>query len=372
MTFPTPPRLFGTPEQKLNQMLGWMYSAYKALIVERDIVEVDLDAVLPLIYTPAGRIIALSTAGASTDDILTFNGTSWVPQANGAGGDVQGPSLATVTEVAVFNVVTGKEIARVPVRIDSLGNITQVQGITAETATVNTSFAGTAFLDEDNFASNSDTKAASQQSIKAYVDTVAALKQPLDADLTALATAFTAASAAGPASLIFAEDTDNGTNKVTVSAPPALAGDVAAVLPSASGTILTTADIGSSIQAYNAALTAAASGTYTPTITALTNLDSVTNYQGQYMRVGDVVTVSGRVDANATAATTNTSFEMSLPIASDFAALNDCCGTAVASAVASQCAAIVGQVTNNTAKMQWVSGSTADEPMFFTFTYRII
>ena len=35
---------------------------------------------------------------------------------------------------------------------------------------LNTSLSGTAFLDEDNMASNSATKAASQQSIKAYVD----------------------------------------------------------------------------------------------------------------------------------------------------------------------------------------------------------
>ena len=35
---------------------------------------------------------------------------------------------------------------------------------------LNTSLSGTAFLDEDNLASNSATKAASQQSIKAYVD----------------------------------------------------------------------------------------------------------------------------------------------------------------------------------------------------------
>ena len=35
---------------------------------------------------------------------------------------------------------------------------------------LNTALSGTAFLDEDNMASNSATKAASQQSIKAYVD----------------------------------------------------------------------------------------------------------------------------------------------------------------------------------------------------------
>ena len=42
--------------------------------------------------------------------------------------------------------------------------------VTVTSPTINTSIQGTAFLDEDNFASNSATKVASQQSIKAYID----------------------------------------------------------------------------------------------------------------------------------------------------------------------------------------------------------
>lgn len=41
---------------------------------------------------------------------------------------------------------------------------------TIASPTINTAVSGTAFLDEDDFASNSATKVASQQSIKAYVD----------------------------------------------------------------------------------------------------------------------------------------------------------------------------------------------------------
>ena len=41
---------------------------------------------------------------------------------------------------------------------------------TITNAVLNTSISGSAFLDEDNMASNSATKLASQQSIKAYVD----------------------------------------------------------------------------------------------------------------------------------------------------------------------------------------------------------
>ena len=41
---------------------------------------------------------------------------------------------------------------------------------TITSGVLNTAVSGSAFLDEDNMASDSATKAASQQSIKAYVD----------------------------------------------------------------------------------------------------------------------------------------------------------------------------------------------------------
>ncbi len=49
---------------------------------------------------------------------------------------------------------------------------------------------------------------------------------------------FTAASASGAASIQLAEDTDNGTNKVTVQAPASLTSDATVELPSHAGTIL--------------------------------------------------------------------------------------------------------------------------------------
>lgn len=61
--------------------------------------------------------------------------------------------------------------------------------------------------------------------------------------IPSLAIAWTPASASGSASLAFAEDTDNGTNKVTLKAPPALASDYNFVLPiddGASGQVLQT------------------------------------------------------------------------------------------------------------------------------------
>jgi hypothetical protein len=58
-----------------------------------------------------------------------------------------------------------------------------------------------------------------------------------------------------------------------------------------------------------------ASGTYTPVASALGNVNTVTPYAAQWLRVGNVVTVSGQVNMD-TNANTNPSFELSLPIAS--------------------------------------------------------
>jgi hypothetical protein len=54
--------------------------------------------------------------------------------------------------------------------------------------------------------------------------------------LAALRSVFTAASSSGPASLALHEDTDNGTNKITVTAPASIASDKTFTLPDVTGT----------------------------------------------------------------------------------------------------------------------------------------
>jgi hypothetical protein len=56
-------------------------------------------------------------------------------------------------------------------------------------------------------------------------------------------TEYTSASASGPGSIYFAEDTDNGTNKVTVIAPTSIASDKTQTLQDATGTIALTSDL---------------------------------------------------------------------------------------------------------------------------------
>ena len=114
------------------------------------------------------------------------------------------------------------------------------------------------------------------------------------------------------------------------------------------------------------------SGVYTPTLTNVANLDASTAYECQYMRVGAVVTVSGKVDVDPTAPAASTQLGISLPIASNLGAAEDCAGSAFASGIAGQGAAIVGDAANDRAQMQWVSGDVTNQPMYFTFTYAVI
>ena len=113
------------------------------------------------------------------------------------------------------------------------------------------------------------------------------------------------------------------------------------------------------------------SGTYTPTLTNVTNVAASTAFLCQFMRVGAVVTVSGKVNIDPTAVGA-TSLAMSLPIASNLSAEENCCGVATSPAALSEFAAILGDATNDRALVNFVASNIADHSFYFTFTYRII
>lgn len=113
-------------------------------------------------------------------------------------------------------------------------------------------------------------------------------------------------------------------------------------------------------------------GTYTPTLTNLANIDASTPYECQYLQVGDVVTVSGRCDADMTASATATQLRISLPIPSVFTAAEQCSGTAFCPTAAGEGAAIRASVTASTASMNWITSTTSNQAMYFTFTYIVI
>ncbi len=120
------------------------------------------------------------------------------------------------------------------------------------------------------------------------------------------------------------------------------------------------------------AVVVTASGVYTPTLTGVANVAASTAYECQYMRVGNTVTVSGKFDIDPTLTTTATQLGISLPIASNFGAVEDCAGTAFASGIAGLGAALLADATNNRAEVNYISTDITNQSMYFTFTYQII
>ncbi len=114
----------------------------------------------------------------------------------------------------------------------------------------------------------------------------------------------------------------------------------------------------------------AVSGTYLPTLTNAGNVAASTAYSAQYMRVGDTVTVSGRVDIDPTAGATNSALFMSLPIASNFANANELGGSG--SSLSSESLRIIADATGDRAQINLTPASAANATYSFTFTYRII
>jgi len=117
-----------------------------------------------------------------------------------------------------------------------------------------------------------------------------------------------------------------------------------------------------------------ASGTYTPTLTNGSNVTASTAYACQWMRVGNVVTVSGKVDIDPNLTSTSTQLGISLPIASTTGGAQNLAGTAVGdngSALANA-AQILADTANNRANLAFWSSSTANAAWSFNFTYVIL
>jgi len=112
------------------------------------------------------------------------------------------------------------------------------------------------------------------------------------------------------------------------------------------------------------------SGTYTPTLYNVANVAASTAYVCQYLRVGNVVTVSGQVDINVTT-TALTQLGISFPIASTIVGYTQCSGTAGARNV-NERSCVYGDATNTRAELTYTAVATGNEPWHFTFTYLIV
>ena len=114
------------------------------------------------------------------------------------------------------------------------------------------------------------------------------------------------------------------------------------------------------------------SGLYTPTITNVANVSASSALQCQYLRIGDVVTVSGQVSITPTAAATSTTARLSLPYASNFGSSNQCAGVMTPYGFGSGVGAISADAASDTADITFAAPNTFALGCFFTFTYRVI
>jgi hypothetical protein len=122
-----------------------------------------------------------------------------------------------------------------------------------------------------------------------------------------------------------------------------------------------------------------AHGTYTPSLTGVTNVAASAAYVCQYMRVGNTVTVSGKFDLDPTlGGGTATTLGVSLPIASNFTGTGDLGGCALGDATTQGLTttgfahiAANADITNDRANFNCLIYHSANATYWFTFTYVI-
>jgi hypothetical protein len=119
-----------------------------------------------------------------------------------------------------------------------------------------------------------------------------------------------------------------------------------------------------------------ASGTYTPTLTNSINITGSTSGVAQWMRVGNVVTVScGNINIDpTTSGGVASQVGISLPIASNFTVDVQCGGTAIGrSNVPFQVGQIYADTANDRAALDFVTTSdVSPEQWSFQFTYVVV
>lgn len=109
------------------------------------------------------------------------------------------------------------------------------------------------------------------------------------------------------------------------------------------------------------------SGQYTPTLTHVTNVDASTAFQCHWMRIGNVVHVSGKVSIDPTSATTLTQLGFTLPFASGFSTDGEAGGTFATAA--GDVGIILGDGANTRVEFQVTPAGAGNVTYWFTFTY---
>lgn len=117
------------------------------------------------------------------------------------------------------------------------------------------------------------------------------------------------------------------------------------------------------------------SGTYTPTLTGVSNVTTATANAFQWTRVGNVVTVSGSIQCDPSLAAALIKVGISLPIASNLASAGQLAGTGASTDASntSMTGYINADTANDRANYQFLSDSTgADHEHTVIFTYVVL
>lgn len=221
-----------------------------------------------------------------------------------------------------------------------------------------------------------------------------AAKQNQDNGLDALAAFNTSAFVVQTSTNVFAGRTLTGTaGRITITNPAGTAGNpVFDIDPTYAGqatittlgtittgvwtgTDIAVADGGTGASTAAAARTnlGFADGTYTPTGTVGANCTITAVRAAQYLRVGNTVHVSGIADITVTAASTFTHFELSLPVASNFANIWELAGAGSNTESAAYTPIrVIANTTNDRAVLTFYPTSTGLRSIGYTYSYQVI
>ena len=114
------------------------------------------------------------------------------------------------------------------------------------------------------------------------------------------------------------------------------------------------------------------SGTYTPSVTNVANVSSSSPQVARWIRVGDQVTVYGRISIDPITTATSTQVRVSLPVASNIGSNNDLAGVCVGDLSDESAGHIVGNAANDEALIEAFPVSTAQHTYAYTYSYTII
>lgn len=114
------------------------------------------------------------------------------------------------------------------------------------------------------------------------------------------------------------------------------------------------------------------SGTWTPTLTNAANLDGSTAFQCQYTRGATAVNWACRFSVNPTSNGASTQLGFTIPVTSNFGAVEDAAGTCVAPGIAGQGAGVSADATNDRMVMEFIAVDSTDQVMVCSGVYQVI